>query len=69
MSNYYYRPLSLAGIDSAMKYFINTYKWVDEKGIDIFHFSAFDESWKVDREGDVGAFWGLWDKDRNPKYI
>ena len=54
--------------ESAMKYFINIYKWADEEGIDIFYFSAFDESWKVDKEGDVGAFWGLWDKDRNPKY-
>lgn len=51
-----------------MKYFINTYKWADEESIDIFYFSAFDESWKVDKEGDVGAFWGLWDKDRSPKY-
>ena len=29
---------------------------------------AFDEAWKVDAEGDVGAYWGLWDKDGKPKY-
>jgi len=27
-----------------------------------------DESWKVGAEGDVGAYWGLWDKDGQPKY-
>ena len=29
---------------------------------------SFDETWKVDAEGDVGAYWGLWDKDGNSKY-
>lgn len=54
--------------DNAIKYFINTYQWAEEEGIEIFYFSAFDESWKVDKEGDVGAYWGLWDKDGNPKF-
>lgn len=30
--------------------------------------SSFDESWKVGAEGDVGAYWGLWDKDEKAKY-
>jgi len=54
--------------DNAIKYFINTYQWAEEEGIEVFYFSAFDESWKVDKEGDVGAYWGLWDKDGNPKF-
>ena len=33
-----------------------------------FYFSSFDESWKVGSEGDVGAFWGLWDKDEKLKF-
>ena len=41
---------------------------VEEAGIDLFYFAAFDESWKTDDEGDVGAFWGLWDNDGNLKY-
>ncbi len=53
---------------NAIKYFINTQKWSQEEGIDIFYFSAFDESWKVGGEGDVGAFWGLWDKAEKLKY-
>lgn len=54
--------------DSAMEYFIRTYQWAEEDGIEIFYFSSFDEAWKVGAEGDVGAYWGLWDKDGNPKY-
>jgi exo-beta-1,3-glucanase (GH17 family) len=29
----------------------------------------FDESWKVGAEGDVGAYWGIWDKDENLKFM
>lgn len=54
--------------ESAAKYFIDTYRWAEEDDIDIFWFSAFDESWKVEAEGDVGAYWGLWDEDGNLKY-
>ena len=55
--------------ENALRYFINTYKWAEEDGIDVFYFSSFDEDWKIDQEGDVGAYWGLWDKDGNPKYV
>ncbi|MDH3250067.1 MAG: glycosyl hydrolase family 17 protein [Acidimicrobiia bacterium] len=56
-------------LESAMKYFIDTYQWARQDGIEVFYFSAFDEAWKVDAEGDVGAYWGLWDKDGNAKYV
>jgi exo-beta-1,3-glucanase (GH17 family) len=54
--------------ENAMKYFMNTQKWSAEENIDIFYFTSFDESWKVGAEGDVGAYWGLWDKEENRKY-
>jgi exo-beta-1,3-glucanase (GH17 family) len=54
--------------ENALNYFIQTYQWAAEDGIEIFYFSSFDESWKVGDEGDVGAYWGLWDKDGNLKY-
>ncbi|MBQ0732965.1 glycosyl hydrolase family 17 protein [Aquimarina celericrescens] len=54
--------------ENAMKYFINTQKWVEEEGIELFYFSSFDESWKVGDEGDVGAYWGIWDKNEELKY-
>lgn len=55
--------------ENAMKYFIDTYLWAEEEGIEVFYFSSFDETWKVEAEGDVGAYWGLWDKEGKFKYI
>ncbi len=55
-------------VENALKYFINTQKWSVEENIDVFYFSSFDELWKINDEGDVGAFWGLWDKDGKLKY-
>jgi exo-beta-1,3-glucanase (GH17 family) len=54
--------------DNALRYFINTQKWSSEENIEIMYFSSFDESWKVGSEGDVGAYWGIWDKDGKLKY-
>ncbi len=54
--------------ENAIRYFLNTQQWGQADNIDIFYFSSFDESWKVGAEGDVGAFWGLWDKDEQLKY-
>lgn len=56
-------------IENAMKYFINTQLWSKDENIDIFYFSSFDESWKVGPEGEVGAHWGLWDKNEELKYL
>ena len=60
---------SVPSYENAIKYFVDTYRWAEEDDIEIFYFSSFDEAWKVDAEGDVGAYWGLWDKDGNPKYV
>lgn len=55
--------------ENALDYFIRTYQWAEEEGVEIVYFSSFDESWKVGDEGDVGAYWGLWDKDGKLKYV
>lgn len=55
-------------LESAVRYFINTQVWSASEDVDIFYFSSFDEPWKTGDEGDVGAFWGLWDKDEKLKY-
>jgi glucan 1,3-beta-glucosidase len=57
-----------ASEDNFIKYFINAQQWSTEENIEIFYFSSFDESWKVGAEGDVGAYWGLWDKKEKLKY-
>jgi exo-beta-1,3-glucanase (GH17 family) len=59
---------SIPSYKNAIQYFINAYKWAMEDNIEIFYFASFDETWKIDTEGDVGAYWGLWDKDGNLKY-
>lgn len=54
--------------ENALQYFINTFLWANDEKIDVFYFSSFDETWKIEKEGDVGAYWGLWDKDGNLKF-
>ena len=54
--------------ENAIKYYINTQIWSQQDDIDIFYFSSFDESWKVGAEGEVGAYWGIWDKNEKLKY-
>lgn len=56
------------GDENFMKYFINIQNWSREESIDIHYFSSFDESWKVGAEGDVGAYWGIWNKNERLKY-
>lgn len=60
---------AIPSFDNALKYFINTYLWAEEESIEVFYFSSFDETWKIEDEGDVGAYWGLWDKDGKLKYV
>jgi glucan 1,3-beta-glucosidase len=54
--------------ESAIRYFLNTQLWTKADNIESFYFSSFDEPWKIGDEGDVGAFWGLWDKNEQLKY-
>lgn len=55
--------------DAALEYFIRTYQWANADGIEVFYFSAFDETWKTSDEGDVGAYWGLWNEEGEPKFV
>jgi exo-beta-1,3-glucanase (GH17 family) len=59
---------AIASPENAMKYFIETQLWSQQNAIETFFFSSFDESWKVGAEGDVGAYWGLWDKNEILKF-
>jgi exo-beta-1,3-glucanase (GH17 family) len=54
--------------EGAMRYFVDSAAWSRDAGIDLFYFSAFDEAWKVGAEGDVGAYWGLWNASGQPKF-
>jgi glucan 1,3-beta-glucosidase len=57
-----------ASEQNAMRYFIESQKWSKQNEVEIFYFSSFDESWKVETEGEVGAYWGIWDKNEKLKY-
>lgn len=54
--------------ENFLKYFINIQRWSLEENIEVMYFSSFDESWKIGSEGDVGAYWGLWDGEGKLKY-
>ncbi len=53
---------------NAMRYFIHTFEWANQENIQLFYFSSFDEVWKINHEGEYGAYWGLWDKDGKYKF-
>lgn len=59
---------SEASMQNFLKYFSNAQQWAKNENIEMFYFSSFDEPWKAGDEGDVGAYWGLWDKNENLKY-
>lgn len=59
---------SMPSNENAIKYFINAMAWSKTANIELFYFSSFDESWKVGPEGEVGAFWGIWDKNEKLKF-
>jgi exo-beta-1,3-glucanase (GH17 family) len=59
---------AVPSVDGAMRYFVDTQDWARRDGVDVFYFAAFDEAWKVGDEGDVGAFWGLWDTHGAAKF-
>ena len=59
---------AVPSVEGAMQYFVDTMQWAEDEGIEVFYFAAFDEAWKVGAEGDVGAYWGLWDKDGRLKF-
>jgi len=59
---------AIPGQYNAIRYFINTHLWAQDEEIETFYFSSFDESWKISDEGEVGAYWGVWDKNGKIKY-
>ena len=54
--------------ENAMRYFVETQEWAKNDNVNIIYFSSFDEIWKINHEGEYGAYWGLWDKDGKYKF-
>jgi exo-beta-1,3-glucanase (GH17 family)/cellulose synthase/poly-beta-1,6-N-acetylglucosamine synthase-like glycosyltransferase len=40
----------------------------EELNYEYFLMEAFDQPWKAENEGGVGAYWGVYDVERNPKF-
>jgi cellulose synthase/poly-beta-1,6-N-acetylglucosamine synthase-like glycosyltransferase/exo-beta-1,3-glucanase (GH17 family) len=40
----------------------------NEEGITYYVIEAFDQPWKIKVEGTAGAYWGMYDADRKPKF-
>lgn len=59
---------AIPSYENALNYFIQTQTWVKNEQIDLIYFSSFDEIWKMNHEGEYGAFWGIWDKDGKYKF-
>lgn len=56
---------SLANQARFMREFLN---FADRQGVQYFLMEAFDQPWKERIEGTAGAYWGLYDADRQAKY-
>lgn len=59
---------AVPSVENQMLYYMETQAWAKQAEIHLFHFSSFDESWKVHAEGWAGTSWGLWDKFGKLKY-
>jgi exo-beta-1,3-glucanase (GH17 family) len=60
--------LAEPGFENALGYFVAAMEWSQRKAVELYYFAAFDESWKMSDEGDVGAYWGLWDEMGQKKF-
>lgn len=68
-------PSSGPAIGAAVASQVNQAKFVREflaktahRNYDYYLMEAFDQPWKVDVEGWAGAYWGMFDADRDEKY-
>jgi len=56
---------SLANEARFMREFLN---FADREGVQYYLMEAFDQPWKTAIEGTAGAYWGLYDADREAKF-
>lgn len=54
--------------ENYLRYFMASQLWAKQKDVPCFHFSSFDESWKIHAEGWAGTSWGIWDAQEKPKF-
>jgi glycoside/pentoside/hexuronide:cation symporter, GPH family len=55
--------------ENAKRFYVESQEWARREGVELFHFTSFDEPWKRQQEGEVGGRWGLWDEQERPKHL
>jgi len=59
---------AIAGEAEQAKFLRRFIDRAQQEGYIYYLMEAFDQPWKRQLEGDVGAYWGVYDVDRNPKF-
>lgn len=59
---------ALPSEENYMRYFLDAQTWSEHQQVPCFHFSSFDESWKIHAEGWAGTSWGIWDVKERLKF-
>lgn len=59
---------SVPSLLQSEKYFIGSQLWAADENVEVFYFSTFDEGWKKNAEGEIGAHWGIWDENEKLKF-
>jgi exo-beta-1,3-glucanase (GH17 family) len=54
---------ALPSSENASDIFARFVSWARAEDVGYFYFEAFDEAWKAAYEGEVGAHWGIWDRN------
>ncbi len=62
------RNQARASVANQATYLRRFLKLAEEEGYDYFLMEAFDQPWKQSIEGAVGAYWGIFDVARQPKF-
>lgn len=61
--------LAVPSEDNQVRFVTDLVTLAQLHGMKVFDFSAFDEAWKADYEGDSGAHWGFFYASRAPKPV
>lgn len=62
------RGAAVASVSNEATFLRHFLARVPEYGYIYYLMEAFDQPWKADIEGAVGAYWGVYDVERNPKF-
>ncbi|WP_432744513.1 glycosyltransferase [Methylobacter sp. G7] len=57
-----------ASVSNQAKFLRNFLNRADTEKVNYYIVEAFDQPWKMSLEGSAGAYWGIFNADRQPKY-